>query len=188
MSNGETFKLGDIVPQNCKDAEVYVRTVDSVGKVVDNYIYYVTEAYRGWWNAYDDSIDCNNVELPIGQGLNIQGVDGASLRSSGTVCTNDILIKIRGGETLTGNPFPKTIKLGDIVPQNCNDAEVYVRTVDSVGKVVDNYIYYVTEAYRGWWNAYDDSIDCNDVEIPAGLGINIQGVDGASVYIASPID
>lgn len=91
-----------------------------------------TESYYTWndwmyesacWVDADLNEATGAVFAP-GQGLWIMGTSASQgFQSSGKVGTNDVVVTLRNGGTATGNPFPVSINLNDIVPTGENTSD-----------------------------------------------------------------
>ena len=154
---------------------VVVQTLDFAGRTVDSYI----------WNDWVDTTPCwvndsfekvEGITLPPGAAVWVQGTTTSQgIQSAGKVGTSDVVVALKNGGTLAGNPFPIAIDIQDIVAQGTDAPDnVVIQTLDYAGRTVDSYI----------WNDWVDTTPCwvNDsfekvegVSITAGEGLWVQG-------------
>ena len=164
---------------------VVVQTLDFAGRTVDSY----------GWNDWVDTTPCwvndsyekvEGVQLSPGTGLWVQGTAiDQSIQTAGKVGTDDVVVTLRNGGTIAGNPFPVAIDLQDIIATGTDVADnVVVQTLDYAGRTLESY----------GWNDWVDTTPCwvNDsyekvegVTINPGEGLWVQGTSEAQ-YIRFP--
>lgn len=154
---------------------VVIQTLDFAGRTVDSYI----------WNDWVDTTPCwvndsfekvEGVTLAPGAAVWVQGTTTTQgIQSAGKVGTSDVVITLKNGGTLAGNPFPVAVDIQDVVAQGTEAPDnVVIQTLDYAGRTVDSYI----------WNDWVDTTPCwvNDsfekvegVSIASGEGLWVQG-------------
>ena len=177
MSLQSIRPVGDDVSDN-----VVIQTLDFAGRTVDSYawINWAGESFdqEAW---VDDSFTIvEGVEFTPGTGLWVQGLSGEQgIQTAGKVGTNDVVVTLRNGGTVTGNPFPVTINLQDILPEG-NDVSdnVVIQTLDFAGRTVNSYawINWAGESFdqEAWVD--DNFAIVEGVEFAPGTGLWIQGM------------
>ena len=154
---------------------VVIQTLDFAGRTVDSYI----------WNDWVDTTPCwvndsfekvEGVTIAPGAAVWVQGTTTSQgIQSAGKVGTSDVVVTLKNGGTLAGNPFPVAIDIQDVVAQGTDAPDnVVIQTLDYAGRTVDSYI----------WNDWVDTTPCwvNDsfekvegVTIASGEGLWVQG-------------
>ncbi len=177
---GNTISLDSLVPtgENLAD-NIDIRVLDSAGRTVDGCAY----AWNDWvdtnpcW-ANEDFEKVEGVTFAPGQGLWVYGKSTTQgLQSVGQVGFSDVIVTLRNGGTPTGNPFPVSIDLQDILPEGENLPDnVDIRVLDSAGRTVDGCAY----AWNDWvdtnpcW-ATEDFEKAEDVSFDPGQGLWVYG-------------
>lgn len=134
--------------------DVQVQTLDEYGRTVDSYTWNDYMYDNACW-VNDDMEEVTGVSFPAGQGFFVLGSSTSqALQSAGKVGTSDITVRLRENATLTGNPFPVSVALQDIVATGDDVNSVQIQTLDEYGRTVDSYT----------WNdyMYDDACWVND--------------------------
>ena len=155
-TSGGAIDLQDIKCNDAASDSVSFMILDNIGLGGDSY---------NWINWYDPDYDgttesCwvdGNYEkvekFPIqpGQGMWVAGDSETQLfQSAGQVSKSDVVVQLRFGSTLTGNPTPVAIDLQDIVcSDNCSDSVSFM-ILDNIGLGGDTY---------NWINWYDPDYD-----------------------------
>ena len=154
---------------------VVIQTLDFAGRTVDSYI----------WNDWVDTTPCwvndsfekvEGITIAPGAAVWVQGTTTSQgLQSAGKVGTSDVVVTLKNGGTLAGNPFPIAIDIQEVVAQGTDAPDnVVIQTLDYAGRTVDSYI----------WNDWVDTTPCwvNDsfekvegVTIASGEGLWVQG-------------
>ena len=154
---------------------VVIQTLDFAGRTVDSYI----------WNDWVDTTPCwvndsfekvEGVTIAPGAAVWVQGTTTSQgIQSAGKVGTSDVVVTLKNGGTLAGNPFPVAIDIQDVVAQGTDAPDnVVIQPLDYAGRTVDSYI----------WNDWVDTTPCwvNDsfekvegVTIASGEGLWVQG-------------
>lgn len=154
---------------------VVIQTLDFAGRTVDSYI----------WNDWVDTTPCwvndsfekvEGITIAPGAAVWVQGTTTSQgIQSAGKVGTSDVVVTLKNGGTLAGNPFPIAIDIQEVVAQGTDAPDnVVIQTLDYAGRTVDSYI----------WNDWVDTTPCwvNDsfekvegVTIASGEGLWVQG-------------
>ena len=184
--NASTISLDDLTPtgDNTSDS-VAIQTLDAYGYTVDNYDWNDWMYEKACWvDAEFNQVE--GVSFEPGQGLWVYGADSTQgLQCAGKVGTSDMVVQLRFGATATGNPFPVSLALDDIVPEGEGTSDsVAIQTLDAYGYTVDNYDWndwmYETAC---WVDAEFNKIE--DVSFSAGQGLWVYGSD-ENQYIRFP--
>ena len=119
---------------------VNIRVLDAAGRTVDGCEY----TWNDW--ALDEPTwvdgdwnEVTGVTFTPGQGLWVYGASTSqALQSAGKVGTNDVIVALRNGATPTGNPFPVSIDLQDIIAlgEGTSDS-VNIRVLDAAGRTIE---------------------------------------------------
>ena len=177
-------KLDDLVPTGNdvnKDGGINIQLLNAYGVTVAKYQWIDWSAdddVKGWCDSNFELV--SNITFDEGQGLWVQGTSsGAAMQSAGKVEDSDVTVQLRFGATATGNPFPTSINLQDIVPQGENinkDGGINIQLLNAYG---------VTTAKYQWidWSADDDVVGWCDgnfelvtgVTFGPGQGLWVQG-------------
>ena len=160
---------------------VFIETLDSNGFMVDTYSwidYAGDEGDQEAWVDGDYEI-VTDVSFEPGQGLWIQGGSAAqAVQSAGKVSRSDLSVQLCSGFTATGNPFPTTVDLQDIIPVGDDVSDsVFIETLDEHGFMVDTYSwidYAGDEGDQEAWVDGDYEI-VTDVTFAPGQGLWVQG-------------
>lgn len=164
---------------------VQIQTLDAYGRTVDAY------DWNDWANdapCWVDS-DWNPIEGVVvvpGQGLWVMGsATTQGLQSSGQVGTDDLLVALRSGGSIIGNPFPVTLDLQDVIAEGEDASDnVQIQTLDAYGRTVDAY------DWNDWANdsaCWVDS-DWNPIEgvtLAPGQGLWVMG-SNVNQYLRFP--
>lgn len=177
----------------CRDADsdyVILKTLDSVGAVVKSWIWTVwggeSGEEKGWVNRDDYMFPEEPVYFEPGQSLWVEGqTTENAFVSAGQVGTDDISIQLQNGATLTGNASPVEIDMQDILCRDADSDYVILKTLDSVGAVVNSYIWTVWGGERGeekgWVNRSDYMFPSPTVKFAPGEGLWIEGVSKENI-------
>ena len=158
------------------------------------------EHTKGWYDASWNS--ANDVAIPAGQAMWIQG-RGLKLVSVGAVNELDIVRQTRSsGATALGNGTPVDLSLGKLLVEGYADpiydedegetqegtgvigGQFNVQFLSSSGTTEPSYDFVDDgEHTKGWYDADWNSV--NDVAVPAGQGLWIQG-RGLSLRVPAP--
>ena len=164
---------------------VAIQTLNAAGQTVDTYT----------WNDYmyaapcwvnDDFEQVSGVVFAAGAGLWTYGsAVGQGIQTAGVVGTEDVVVQLKPGATATGNPFPTTLTLDEIVPEGGDTSDnVAIQTLNAAGQTVDTYT----------WNDYmydnpcwvnDDFEQVSGVKFAAGTGLWVYGSSTAQ-YLRFP--
>ena len=170
---------------------VAIQRLDSAGRTVENYVW--TDAggeegdQIGWVN--DENEIVSDVSFIPGEGLWIYGsADGQGIQTAGSVGTRDITVQLKAGGIGTGNPFPLSVNLSDLIPSGDETYNnVSIQTLDSAGRTVENYVW--TDAggedgdQIGWVN--DDNELVTSVFFQPGQGLWVYG-SSENQYLTFP--
>ena len=169
------------------DGGIVLQTLDAAGRSGTSYQWIDWGEPTGWcddeWNLIE------GVTFAPGQGLWTLGTsDGASIQSAGQVSAADILVQLQNGGTVTGNPFPISVALQDIVPVGADvdtDGGIVIQLLDAAGRSGTSYQWIDWGEPTGWcddeWNLVED------VTFDPGQGLWVLGTsDGASLQFPAP--
>ena len=204
VSNSEAMPLESIVPVGDGASDtVEIQTLTAGGYTDGDYMW-IDYAGEGW--DEEGWID-NNAELgdyyPIvtgvtfapGQGLWIFGQSGLSVQSAGKVGTSDVVVNLRSGGTATGNPFPVSVNLADIIPVGDGASDtVEIQTLTAGGYTDADYMWidYAGEGWdeEGWIDNNAELGDyyplVTDVTFEPGQGLWVFGQSGLSIRFPAP--
>ena len=182
-TSGGEIDLQDIKCNDAASDSVSFKILNNIGIGGDSYF---------WINWYGDNGDesCwvdgefNKVEgmkIQPGQGMWVAGDSSDQIfQSAGQVSKSDVVVQLRYGSTMTGNPTPVEIDLQDIVcSDNCSDS-VSFKVLNNIGIGGDSYF---------WINWYGDNGDEScwvDGEFNKVEGMKIQ--PGQGLWIAGDND
>ena len=182
-TSGGEIDLQDIKCNDAASDSVSFKILNNIGIGGDSYF---------WINWYGDNGDesCwvdgefNKVEgmkIQPGQGMWVAGDSTDKIfQSAGQVRKSDVVVQLRFGSTMTGNPTPVEIDLQDIVcSDNCSDS-VSFKVLNNIGIGGDSYF---------WINWYGDNGDEScwvDGEFNKVEGMKIQ--PGQGLWIAGESD
>ena len=177
---GNTISLDSLVPtgENLSD-NIDIRVLDAYGRTVDGctYIWNDWTADEPCW-ADEDFEKVEGVTFAPGQGLWVYGKNTSQgLRSAGQVGLQDVVVTLRSGGTPTGNPFPVSVDLQDLVPQGENLSDnIDIRVLDAYGRTVDGctYIWNDWTADEPCW-ADEDFEKVEGVSFAPGQGLWVYG-------------
>jgi len=178
--------LESIVPTGDNVADnVSIQTCDAFGYTVDNYNWNDWVAENPCW-VDDDYNVVTGVTFAPGQGLWVFGsATTQGIQTAGKVGTSDVSVRLQVGATATGNPFPTSVALQDIVPTGDNVADnVSIQTCDAFGYTVDNYNWNDWVAENPCW-VDDDYNVVTGVTFAPGQGLWVFG-SSESQYIRFP--
>ena len=132
---------GDDVSDN-----VNIQTLDRAGRTVDSYLWINwagdNSDQEAWVN--DETYEIiEDVSFDAGAGLWVTGsASTQGIQSAGQVGKNDVTIQLRVGATGTGNPFPTSVNLQDIIASGDEVSDnVNIQTLDRAGRTVDSYLW-----------------------------------------------
>ena len=167
------------------DGGITIQTLDGNGLTVDSYMYLDWGTPKGWCDDTYSVVE--GVTFDVGQGLFTTGTGtGAAIQYAGKVGTADVVVQLRAGATASGNPFPTTISLQDILPEGENidtDGGITIQTLDANGLTVDSYMYLDWGSPKGWC---DDSYSVvENITFGPGQGLFITGTK-ATEYLRFP--
>ena len=178
VNGADAIALKDLTPVGDDvdtDGGITIQTLSSGGRTVDMYQWIDWGDPKGWCDG--DYAIVDGVTFPAGQGLWVTGTsDGAAIQSAGKVGTADAVVQLRSGATATGNPFPITIDLQDIVPEGEDidtDGGITIQTLSSGGRTVDMYQWIDWGDPKGWCDG--DYTLVEGVTFPAGQGLWVTG-------------
>lgn len=154
---------------------VQIQILDAYGRTADTFEWndWATESacwVDGDWNRVED------VTVAPGQGLWLMGSSSSQgLQSAGKVGTSDVVVTLRNGGTTTGNPYPISMDLQDILAEGEEASDnVQIQTLDAYGRTVETYEWndWATESacwVDGDWNRVEE------VSILPGQGLWVMG-------------
>ena len=157
---------------------VQIQTLDAFGYTVNAY------DWNDWANENACWVDADwnpieGVTVKPGQGLWIMGsASTQGVQISGQVGNSDVIVTLRAGGTPTGNPFPLSIDLQDIIAEGTEASDnVQIQTLDAFGYTVNAY------DWNDWANESACWVDADwnpvsGVEIQPGQGLWVMGSNG----------
>ena len=154
---------------------VAIQTLDFAGRTVDSYTWVDWMGDDPCW-INDEMEIVTDVTFAPGQGLWVYGSDeGQGVQTAGQVGTKDLSVKLRNGATPTGNPFPMTLKLGDILAEGDDASDnVAIQTLDYAGRTVDSYTWVNWMGDDPCW-INDEMEIITDIEFAPGAGLWVYG-------------
>ena len=170
---------------------ISVQTLDAYGRTDKNYVW--TDAGGESWDQIGWVDDENNLVTDVafapGQALWVSASSAnQSLQTAGSVGQSDVVVQLRAGGSLAGNPFPVDITLGDLIPSGDNTYNnISVQTLDAYGRTDKNYVW--TDAGGESWDQIgwvddENNLVTNEI-ISAGQGLWIAG-SSTEQYITFP--
>lgn len=120
---------------------VTLSTVDEFGTAVDTYAWndWLDESNPCWVDGSFEPV--SGITVTPGMAFWTSGSEADQIvQTSGEVGTQDVVVNLREGYTLVGNPFPVDVSLQDIVAGG-NEASdnVTLSTIDEFGTAIDTY-------------------------------------------------
>ena len=168
---------------------VTLSTVDEYGTAVDTY------AWNDWLDSDNpcwvdgDFTPVTGVTVTPGVAFWTSGSDASQVvQSVGEVGLSDVIVYLREGYTLVGNPFPIDISLQDIIAGGTDASDnVTLSTIDEYGTAIDTY------ACNDWLDSDNpcwvdgDFTPVSDVTFGPGVGLWTSGSDSSQfIRIAAP--
>lgn len=186
VSSSEVIPLESLVPTGDDTSDnVAIQTLDAAGYTVDNYLWNDWLAETPCW--VNDSFEVvEGVTFAPGQGLWVYGSSsGQGIQSAGKVGTAEISVQLRNGGTVTGNPFPVSVNLQDIIAVGDDTSDnVAIQTLDAAGYTIDNYLWNDWIAETPCW--VNDSFEVvENVAFEPGQGLWVYG-SSETQYIQFP--
>ena len=90
---------------------------------------------------------------------------------------DDVVVKLREGFTATGNPFPTSVSLQDIIPEGDDidtDGAINIQTLSAGGRTVDTYQWIDWGGEDVGWMDGDYTL-VENVNFAPGQGLWVQG-------------
>lgn len=164
---------------------VTLSTVDEYGAPIDTYSWNDWALGSACW--INDSYEkIEGVSVTPGMAFWTSGSDASQvIQSAGEVGFQDVVVNLRFGYTLVGNPFPVEVALQDIIAGG-NEASdnVTLSTIDEYGAPIDTYSWNDWALGSACW--INDSYEMVEgVTIAPGVGLWTSGSD-ASQFIRIP--
>ena len=164
---------------------VTLSTVDEYGTAVDTYAWNDWAAATPCW--VNDSFEpVEGVTVTPGLAFWTSGsADGQKIMSAGEVGLSDVVVNLREGYTLVGNPFPVSIALQDIVAGGDEASDnVTLATIDEYGTAVDTYAWNDWVAATPCW--VNDSFEpVEGITFAPGVGLWTSG-SNSSQFVRLP--
>ena len=168
---------------------VVIQLLDAYGYTIDgaSYMWINWAGDDGNQEAWVDDSDYTikeGVSFTPGQGLWVYGsASGQGFQTAGSVGKNDVTVQLRFGATATGNPFPTTLELQDIVPSGEDVSDnVVIQLLDAYGYTIDGASYM-------WINWAGDNGDqeawVDDSDYTVKEGVSFEPGQGLWVYGSS---
>ena len=170
--------LDSLTPSGDDTEGVEIQTLTR-GGVTDKFYTWNTWMYAEPCWVDGDLNPVEEVSFAPGAGLWVQGSSSSQgLQSAGKVGTEDAVVQLRNGGTATGNPFPTTVNLNDILPQGADstvDLEgVEIQTLTR-GGVTDKFYTWNTWMYAEPCWVDGDLNPLDGVTFAPGAGLWVQG-------------
>ena len=206
------FKFSDIKLQGVGASAVVpgsitIQTLDDGGNKDKIWKYYQnvkSGAWKGKLGWFDEDGEQMTIEhdytFPAGTGLWIKGLAGASLQMSGEVFVGELTITLNKNFALLCNPFPceitlaKNIELGGVSETAIVPGSISIQTLDDGGNKDKIWKYYQNvksgawKGKLGWFDEDGNQItEDNDATFPAGKGLWVKGLAGATLTFKSPV-
>ena len=186
-TSGGEIDLQDIKCNDEASDSVSFMILDNIGLGGDSY-YWVNwyenadgETESCWVDSEFEKVE--GMKIQPGQGLWVAGDNSEQIfQSAGQVSKSDVVVQLRFGSTMTGNPTPVEIDLQDIVcTDNCSDSVSFM-ILDNIGLGGDS-CYWVN-----WYeNADGETESCwVDSDFEKVVGMKIQ--PGQALWIAGDND
>ena len=176
--------LQSIVPvgESLSD-NVVIQTLTPYGYTASAYMWIDYAGDSGDQTAWVDPDTYEIVEgvtFEPGQGLWVQGSESSqSLQTAGKVGKEDVSVTLREGATGTGNPFPTTVALQDILPSGDDLSDnVVIQTLTPYGYTASAYMWIDYAGDSGDQTAWVDPDTYEIVEgvtFEPGQGLWVQG-------------
>ena len=193
-----SFDLQTITCSDNSSDSVSFSILNNTGLNGDSYLwidYYEnpeTGETESCWVDGDTYEKVTGYTLKPGEALWVQADSTDQLfQSAGRVNTSDVVVQLRHGSTLTGNPFPVTLDLQDITcSDNCSDS-VSFSILNNTGLNGDSYLwidYYEnpeTGETESCWVDGDTYEKVNGFNVTPGMGLWVQA-DHSDQYITFP--
>ena len=164
---------------------VALSTVDEYGAPIATYTWNDWAAATPCW-VNDSYEPVEGVTVASGQAFWTGGTSGSqAVQSAGEVGQSDVVVGLRFGYTLVGNPFPVSIALQDIVAGGDDAADnVSLSTIDEYGAPIATYTWNDWAAAEPCW--VDDSYEpVTGVTFAPGEGL-WTGASSDSQYVRLP--
>lgn len=154
---------------------VTLSTVDEFGTPVATYAWNDWAAANPCW--VDDSfVPVEDITVTAGMAFWTSGSsDGQAVMSAGEVGLSDVVVILREGYTLVGNPFPVSVALQDIVAGGDEASDnVTLSTIDEYGTPIVTYAWNDWAAAEPCW--VDESfVPVESVTFAPGVGLWTSG-------------
>ena len=178
IGSSEAVDLQSIIPTGDDTSDnVFIQTLDAYGRTVDSYGWINWAGESGNQEAWcdDNYTILTGVSFQAGQGLWVtsNSEEDQTVQTAGKVGTNDVTVALRLGGTLTGNPFPTSVNIQDILPQGDDTSDnVFIQTLDAYGRTVNSYGWINWAGENGNQEAWvDDNYNVLDVTFTPGQGL-----------------
>ena len=164
---------------------VEIQTLDAYGRTVAAYTWNDWMHESACW-VDGDFEKIEGVTFTPGQGLWVSGsTSEQGLQGAGKVGTSDVSVQLRFGGTATGNPFPVSVDLNDIVPQGeALSDSVEIQTLDAYGRTVAAYTWHDWMHESACW-VDGDFEKIEGVTFTPGQGLWVSGSD-TTQYLRFP--
>ena len=163
-----------------------------------------------WETPIPDEYSYNNIKLPYGTMVVVQGHDGANINYAGEVLSANHQFVINGGQyNMIGNATPVDLTFADFVASRSFEfgADTIMTLTPNGGRTGDIITYvtaeeaveYCQDLKPGWYdqdyvnNEWDwetpipEDYSFNKKPVPAGYGFIAQGHDGATIELPTPL-
>ena len=194
IGTDEATPLQSIVPTGDSLSDnVVIQTLTPYGYTASAYMwidYAGDDGDQAAWVDPDTYEIVEGVSFEPGQGLWVQGSESSqALQTAGKVGLADVAITLREGATGTGNPFPTSVALQDILPSGDDLSDnVVIQTLTPYGYTASAYMwidYAGDDGDQAAWVDPDTYEIVEGVSFAPGQGLWVQG-SSASQSITFP--
>ena len=202
-----SFQLQGVSATAIVPGSITIQTLDNLGNKDKIWKYYQnvkSGAWKGKLGWFDEDGEQMTTEhdyiFPVGTGLWIKGLAGASLQMSGEVMLDKLVCELNKNNVLLCNPYPceitlaKNIELGGVSETAIVPGSITIQTLDDLGNKDKIWKYYQNvksgawKGKLGWFDEDGNQItEDNDAVFPAGKGLWVKGLAGATLTFKSPI-
>ena len=171
---GESMPITALSPTGDDVDGVEIQTLTAYG-YTDKFYTWNTWMYETpcWVDENLEAVE--DVSFDPGAGLWVQGASTEqSLQSAGKVGTDDVVVTLRFGATATGNPYPVSLDINDILPEGDDVDGVEIQTLTAYG-YTDKFYTWNTWMYETpcWVDENLEAVE--NVSFGPGAGLWVQG-------------
>lgn len=199
-ADGKGFYLTTVTPQydDQVTGDIRIEKLNNAGIATETYEWMqdVRGKEDGWYLDGEDLIgeDVDDIFIPAGEGMWVNGLDGAVLPFAGEVYTDDKSITLGDDKQMLSNPYPCDLHLArdiSIVYDDQVTGDIRIEKLNKAGIATETYEWMqdVRGKEDGWYLDGEDLIgeDVDDIVFPSGTGLWVNGLAGAKFNITSPL-